>query len=172
MNMKNIITATLLLLSLCLPCFAEPISSPEQVAKAYMLAFFRGDIESASELMHPEALGEMKAALVNGSEAAGREGKAKDFLAQFGFASEEEFRSASDRGVFVTVVTNSRRSNPAANAAMKTAQVEIKGSQKIDDLKVSVELSIGTPSSSGLSEQSSKVVMKRSEDEWKVLSTH
>ena len=98
--------------------------SVEAVASQYLDAMRTGDWTAMAQLMHPNALRDLRAFL----EPALRAPSGEEFRAQFlGLTSADEALALSDTAVFARFVQFFTEQNPTVAQALATAEIEVVG---------------------------------------------
>lgn len=96
--------------------------TPEQVAERYYAAFRTGDVPANAALMHPEALEELKGALVRMAGIPGATDE-PEFREMFGVATVEELQALPARAIFERVLAHQMRGEMREIAAGTQVQV-------------------------------------------------
>jgi len=126
------ITAIALSLLIPTPLFAdEPktkTDSPEAVAGRAIKALKEDRLDDFAKDMHPDALKELKSALVSVAEAAAKSGEGKEILALLGDAkSVADLKKLDDQQFFVAFYRGLIRLQPKLKQVLSTADVKIIG---------------------------------------------
>ena len=144
-------------------------SDVETTAKTHMTAFFRGDIRTASNYMHPDTLSALRAALLRDLDNAIAAGKEGELLAQMNLKQNAQtLRSLSPKEPYVVLVESDHRKNEKAFRAMEGTIVTVVNSTFLQSGEAIVRLTITTPTPSGTKTQDGSLLLAKADGEWKV----
>lgn len=149
----------------------EPVlSEPEKVARAYMTAFFHGDLERAASLTHPDTLNSLRRSMLQELNQRDSQTQEKITPADLGLTlSVSELEKLSPEAFYVTIVEADHRRNPVAFEAMKQARVDVLSSKITAGDTAIVTLRIGTPSGASPATQETRLALRKSGSRWMVV---
>lgn len=107
---------------------ATDLNTPEALARAALLSIKEGRIKDYGQLMHPEAMKQLKEIMLPIVEGAAQEGAADQLLALFAnVESVEDLRAVSDQEFFVAFFQGVMQVVPQLSQVMQQADMEVIG---------------------------------------------
>ncbi len=158
----------LFLLFLASPLVAEAPLSPEALAKVVAEATKKGDWAAFSQLMHPEALAELKRIF---RPIVAAEGAGPMRAAFFGTEKVEQFDALEDAAVFERLMTNLAKNVPGMADAMASSEMFIVGSLPEGDQLVHVVYHAGAKAEGMIFSKTLVMTFRRYQGEWRALLT-
>jgi hypothetical protein len=146
-------------------------SAAEQVARAYMSAFYTGDFQTAANLADPVTIDKVhdlffaELAKVEGTEHE------KGFLAHHGIARPiAEIKAMAPKALYVTLAAGRQLNGPRTVEAMRATLVEVASSEMTPGGGAIVHLRTTMPAGQEPSSQVSGLSLRLVSSEWKVVA--
>jgi hypothetical protein len=141
----------------------------ENTAKKYMTAFFRGDIRTAANFMHPETLNELRRSFLSELDNAKAAGQEDKFLAQMNVKKDgDTLRKLNSKELYVILVESDHKKNENGFQKMKETTVSVVSSKLLQTGEATVQLKITTPTENGTKTQDTGLLLAKAGGEWKV----
>jgi hypothetical protein len=151
---------------------AQSSAAPEaeRTAKVYMIAFFGGDMKTATDLTDPRTLERIRESFLAELVKVTDPDSEKAILANLGVArTTVELSQVDAKTLYVALTDADHRSNPQVFEAMKRTRVEVLGSAPNPTGGVTVRFRIITPAGASTSSQESGLLMREVLGAWKVV---
>jgi hypothetical protein len=150
---------------------AKAPPAAEQVARAYMSAFYTGDFQTAANLADPVTIDKVhdiflaELAKVEGTE------QEKGFLAHHGIARPlAEVKAMTPKALYVTLAAGRQLNGPKTVEAMRATLVEVESSEMTPGGGAIVHLRITMPAGQAPSSQVNGLSLRLVASEWKVVA--
>lgn len=166
MRALNRLVLCLFLLCSAAPSVAQDATSPEALARAAAEATKKGDWAAFSQLMHPEALAELKRIF---RPIVAIEGAGPMRSAFFGIEKVEQFDALDDAAVFERLMTNMAKNVPGMAEAMASSEMFIVGSLPEGDQLVHVVYHTGAKTEGMVFSKTSVMTFRRYQGGWRAL---
>ena len=117
----------------CAQAYSQENASPDNVMSSYARAVNAWDVDSMSDLMHPDELKRLREAFNNAFSGDKSESARAALLPLLSAKTYSEFQNLSDREVYRRMVEYIEKLSPELLTVMASAKYEITGQQQSND---------------------------------------
>jgi len=146
------------------------LAAAQRVALDYMTALFRGDIEKAAKLTHPDTLATLKRTFLVNLDQARAAGRQNELLKKIGIRVDVgTLRGMNPHDLYVTILkSNQKRGNTAAFKEMNRTTVEVVGGELFTADEAAVRLKIKIPADDGFDSRDMGLLLSRYNKYWRI----